>query len=74
MKEKAFDLFTFEKDQPRFIFFFQNGYTLVSLRLKNVKKKGVGPWFMLVITPSQLGPLEHCVSTNVLMSETNASL
>lgn len=41
MKEKAFDLFTFEKDQPRFIFFFQNGYTLVSLRLKNVKKKGV---------------------------------
>lgn len=26
IKEKAFDLFTFEKDQPRFIFFFQNGY------------------------------------------------
>lgn len=74
MKEKAFDLFTFEKDQPRFIFFFQNGYTLVSLRLKNVKKKGVDSLVYVSHNAKSAWSFRTCVSTNVLMSETNASL
>lgn len=70
MKERAFDFFTYEDYQARFIFFFQNGY-LRFPTFEECSRTAVTLWFKLVTTPSRMGPLEQVLVQTYYMSKTN---
>lgn len=70
MKERAFDFFTYEDYQARFIFLFQNGY-LRFPTFEEFSRTTVTLWFKLVMTPSRMGPLEQVLVQTYYMSKTN---